>query len=132
MDSRIVKKELRFRFLQKIIRIGPTYHQKMSTSKILQLGGDGVEQLQTYYSGFMPQVFFSILATLTMAGVIAFVNLRIAVVLLLFSPVIPLVIYKGLSVAKKVLGRYWKSYFDLGHVFLPAFSLSYRPRRCGP
>lgn len=115
--SQTVKNELRFRFLKKIIKIGPTYHQKMPTSKILQLGGDGVEQLQTYYAGFMPQLFFSILATLTMAGIVAFINVKTAAVLLLFSPLIPLVIYKGLSVAKKILGRYWKSYFDLGHVF---------------
>ncbi len=116
--SQKVKKHLRLRFLRKIIKIGPSYSQKMPSSKILQLAGDGVEQLQTYYSGFMPQLFFSILATLTMVAVIAFINVRTSLVLLIFSPLIPIVIYKGLSIARKILGRYWKSYFDLGSTFM--------------
>ncbi|PZU86008.1 MAG: cysteine ABC transporter ATP-binding protein [Chryseobacterium sp.] len=116
--SQKVKKHLRLRFLRKIIKIGPSYSQKMPSSKILQLAGDGVEQLQTYYSGFMPQLFFSILATLTMVVLIAFINVRTSLVLLIFSPLIPIVIYKGLSIARKILGRYWKSYFDLGSTFM--------------
>jgi len=116
--SQSVKKELRIKFLKKITKIGPSYNEKMSTSKIMQLAGEGVEQLQTYYSGFMPQLFFSILATLSMVVVIAFINVKTSVVLLLFSPVIPLVIYMGLNIAKKILGKYWKSYFDLGHQFM--------------
>jgi ABC-type transport system involved in cytochrome bd biosynthesis fused ATPase/permease subunit len=84
----------------------------------MQLAGEGVEQLQTYYSGFMPQLYFSIAATLTMVVIIFFINVKTSLILLVFSPLIPLVIYIGLSIAKRILGKYWKSYFNLGNVFL--------------
>lgn len=116
--SEDVKIELRKRFFKKIISIGPSYGQKMSTSKIMQLSGEGIEQLQTYYSGFMPQLFYSISATSTMVLVICFINVKTSIVLLLLSPLIPLVIMIGLKIAKKILGKYWKSYFSLGNIFL--------------
>ena len=116
--SEDVKIELRKRFFKKIISIGPSYGQKMSTSKIMQLSGEGIEQLQTYYSGFMPQLFYSISATSTMVLVICFINVKTSIVLLLLSPLIPLVIMIGLKIARKILGKYWKSYFSLGNIFL--------------
>lgn len=116
--SESVKIDLRQKFFKKIISIGPSYNQKISTSKIMQLAGEGIEQLQTYYSGFMPQLFYSIAATLTMVVISFFINIKTSLILLLLSPIIPLVIVIGLRIAKKILGKYWKSYFSLGHIFL--------------
>ena len=66
----------------------------------------------------MPQFFYSLLAPLTLFVVLCFVNVPSAVVLLVCVPLIPISIAVVQTWAKKLLGKYWDQYTQLGDSFL--------------
>ncbi|BCJ96044.1 putative ABC transporter ATP-binding protein [Anaerocolumna cellulosilytica] len=116
--SAYVKKELRDRIYEKLLRLGIAYQEKMNTSEVVQAAVEGVEQLEVYFSRYLPQFFYSMLAPLTLFVLLSFVNLKAAVVLLVCVPLIPVTIIVISKIAKKILKKYWGSYTDLGQRFL--------------
>jgi len=116
--SAYVKKELRDRIYEKLLRLGIAYQDKMNTSEVVQAAVEGVEQLEVYFSRYLPQFFYSMLAPLTLFVLLSFVNLKAAVVLLVCVPLIPITIIIISKIAKKILKKYWGSYTDLGQRFL--------------
>ena len=79
---------------------------------------EGVEQLEVYFGKYIPQLFYSILAPITLFVVLAFVSLKASLVLLICVPLIPLTIMGVQKLAKRLLGRYWGIYTELGDSFL--------------
>lgn len=79
---------------------------------------EGVEQLEVYFGKYIPQLFYSILAPITLFVVLAFVSLKASLVLLICVPLIPLTIMGVQKLAKRLLGRYWGTYTELGDSFL--------------
>lgn len=65
-----------------------------------------------------PQLFYALLAPLTLFVVLAPVSLVAAVVLLVCVPLIPLAIAAVQTWAKRLLSKYWGSYTALGDTFL--------------
>lgn len=121
MSQRIcgtVKKTLRHRMYEKLLALGPSYNQRISTAEIIQLSVEGVEQLEVYFGLFLPQFFYAMLAPLTLFSAIAFISLPTAVVLLLCVPLIPISIVFVQRLAKKLFSRYWTRYTSLGNSFL--------------
>lgn len=116
--SRSVKKTLRSALYKKLQTLGPAYHERVPTAEATQLCTEGVEQLETYFGAFLPQLFYSVLAPLTLFVVMVFLRPSIAVVLLVLVPVIPLAIMGVQKLAKKLLSRYWGQYARLGDTFL--------------
>ncbi|MDR1409896.1 MAG: ABC transporter ATP-binding protein/permease [Oscillospiraceae bacterium] len=113
-----VKKTLRESICQKLLRLGLSYNQHISTAEAVQLSGEGVEQLEIYFSRYMPQFFYSLLAPLTLFVILAFVNIKAALVLLVCVPLIPVSIMLVQKFAKKLLAKYWGEYVTLGDNFL--------------
>jgi ABC-type transport system involved in cytochrome bd biosynthesis fused ATPase/permease subunit len=113
-----VKQNLRERIYRQLISLGPAYNRHVSTAETVQLSGEGVDQLETYFGRYVPQFFYSLLAPLTLFAVLAFISLKAAVILLVCVPLIPLTIAMVQTVAKKLLGKYWSSYTKLGDSFL--------------
>lgn len=113
-----VKQELRHRLYEKMTRFGSSYHEKIPTSEAVQVAVEGVEQLEVYFGKYIPQLFYSILAPLTLFVVLAFVSLKASLVLLIGVPLIPLTIMGVQKLAKRLLGRYWGIYTELGDSFL--------------
>ena len=109
---------LRQKIYEKLLRLGPAYHQQVGTSETVQVAVEGVDQLEIYFGKYLPQLFYSLLAPLTLFCVLAFVNLPSALVLLACVPLIPVSIMAVQKLAKKLLAKYWGKYTSLGDGFL--------------
>lgn len=118
LASAEVKKVLRGKLYNKLTRLGASYHEKVSTSEIVQVFVEGVDQLELYFGKYLPQFFYSVLAPVTLFAILVFVSLQAAVVLLVCVPLIPLSIVAVQKIAKRLLSKYWGVYVDLGDTFL--------------
>lgn len=116
--SQGVKKTLRRRIYEKLLALGPDYVEAVPTAEVVQLSVEGCEQLETYFGQYLPQLFYAVLAPVTLFFMVAPVCLTAAVVLLLCVPLIPVTIVAVQKVAKRILGDYWDQYAELGDSFL--------------
>lgn len=113
-----VKRALRVQIYRKVLWLGPSYREQIRTSEIVQMTGEGVEQLETYFGRYLSQFFYALLAPLTLFIVISRISLRTSIVLLVAVPFIPIVIILVMFIAKKILGNYFDIYYGLGDSFL--------------
>ena len=104
----------------KVVRLGGTRRRFVSDSDVSQLMGEGVELLKPYFSQYLPQFFFAVLAPLTLFVVLVPVNVPAAAVLLMCVPLMPGAIMMLMKRAKRYMGDYWGSFVDLGGAFLDA------------
>lgn len=118
LASRTVKKTLRETIYKKLLGLGASYNQKVSSSEVVQVAVEGVDQLETYFGAYLPQFFYSMIAPLTLFTVLSTVNILSAVVLLICVPLIPVTIALIQTWAKKLLSKYWGQYTALGDTFL--------------
>ena len=117
-SSSSVKKTLRSLIYKKLLQLGPAYQEQNATAKIVQLAVEGVEQLETWFSAFLPQFFYSIIAAVVTFVILSFLNLPMALVLFCCIPLIPIAMMTVQSIAKKLLGKYWSQYANLADNFL--------------
>ena len=113
-----VKIKLRTLIYEKLLSLGTDYQESSSTAKIIQTATEGVEQIETWFSAFLPQFYYAMIAALFTFCVIAFFNLKMALVLLGCVPLIPLSMALVQGIAKKILGKYWAQYGSLADNFL--------------
>lgn len=113
-----VKRVLREKIYDKLLRLGASYRDHVSTAEIVQVSTEGVEQLETYFGKYLPQLFYSLLAPVTLFIVLCRVSLKASVVLLICVPLIPISIVVVQKIAKKLLNKYWSVYTGLGDSFL--------------
>lgn len=118
LSSKAVKKTLRERIYQKLLRLGASYNEQVKTSEVVQVAVEGVDQLETYFGAYLPQFFYAMLAPVTLFAVLCFVNVPAAIVLLVCVPLIPIAIAAVQTWAKKLLSKYWGQYTALGDTFL--------------
>ena len=117
-SSTEVRKGLRAKIYRKLLDLGVNYKDTISTSSIVQISVDGVEALEIYFGRYLPQLFYSLLAPITLFFVVAPISFKAAIVLLLCVPLIPVSIVAVMKFAKKLLGKYWGVYTNLGDSFL--------------
>lgn len=117
-SSTEVRKGLRAKIYQKLLDLGVNYKDTISTSSTVQISVDGVEALEIYFGRYLPQLFYSLLAPLTLFVVVAPISFKAAIVLLICVPLIPVSIVAVMKFAKKLLGKYWGIYTNLGDSFL--------------
>ncbi len=113
-----VKRILREKIYEKMLRLGASYSEQVSSSEVVQVSTEGVEQLETYFGKYLPQLFYSLIAPITLFAVLCRVSLKASVILLICVPLIPISIVVVQKVAKKLLSRYWSVYTSLGDSFL--------------
>ena len=118
LSSKAVKKTLREKIYEKLLRLGASYNEQVKTSEVVQVAVEGVDQLETYFGAYLPQFFYAMLAPLTLFAVLCFVNVPSAIVLLVCVPLIPIAIAAVQTWAKKLLSKYWGQYTALGDTFL--------------
>ena len=116
--SENVKHRLREKVYEKLMRLGPNYRETVSTAEAVQISTEGVDQLEIYFGKYVPQFFYSLLAPVTLFGIVGIMSLKVAVVLLLCVPLIPISIVAVQKFAKKLLAKYWGTYTGLGDTFL--------------
>lgn len=113
-----IKNLLRDSIYKKMLSAGEGYKKHMSTADVLQNAIDGVEQLEIYFSSYLPQLFYSIIAPVVLFAVLSFIDIKSALTLILCVPLIPLSIMAIQRLAKKTVKKYWKQYLNLSDVFL--------------
>ena len=118
LASKTVKKTLREMIYKKLLRLGGSYTESTSTAEAVQVSVEGVDQLETYFGSYLPQFFYAMIAPFTLFGVLAFVSIKAAAVLLICVPLIPVVIVIIQKIAKRLLSKYWGQYTQLGDTFL--------------
>ena len=113
-----VKRILREKLYEKMLKLGASYSEKVSSSEVVQVSTEGVEQLETYFGKYLPQLFYSLIAPMTLFMILCRVSLKASVILLVCVPLIPISIVVVQKIAKKLLNKYWSIYTGLGDSFL--------------
>lgn len=113
-----VKLALREQLFNKMLAIGPSYSQHISTADVVQSAGEGIEQIQSFFELFLPQLFYAILAPVTLFFIVAPINMPTAATLLVCAPLIVLIVGMVAMRAARVFKKYWGKYTDMGSVFL--------------
>lgn len=119
LASKTVKRVMRERIYQKLLRLGSSYREHASTAELVQESVEGVEQLESYFGLYVPQFFYAFIAPLTLFFMFGFAgSFKVAAVLLICVPLIPGAIMMVQKIAKKLLSKYWDQYVGLGSTFL--------------
>ena len=118
MLGRKVKKDLRERTYDKILRLGVKSTDGMSMAGLTQVSMEGIEQLDLYYSTYLPQFFFSMIAPFILFAICVGIDWRTSLVLLACVPLIPVSIMAVSKYAKKIFAKYWGKYTSMGDGFL--------------
>lgn len=113
--ARMTLRELVYK---KLLKLGNEYSNVESTSSIVQVIVEGVEQLEIYFGKYLSQFFYSLLVPITLFVFMSFISFKAALVFILCVPLIPISIIAIMKIAKRILKDYWKSYSDLGGTFL--------------
>lgn len=116
--GRQVKKELREKVYEKMVRLGVRSTDGMSMAGLTQVAVEGVEQADLYYSTYLPQFFYAMLAPLVLFAITVWIDWRVAVALLVCVPLIPVSIVMVSRYAKRIFSRYWGKYTSMGDAFL--------------
>ena len=118
MLGRKVKKDLRERTYDKILKLGVRSTDGMSMAGLTQVSMEGIEQLDLYYSTYLPQFFFSMIAPILLFCICVWIDWRTSLVLLACVPLIPVSIVAVSKYAKKIFAKYWGKYTSMGDAFL--------------
>ena len=116
--GRKVKKDLRERIYEKIVRLGVKSTDGMSMAGLTQISVEGVEQLDLYYSSYLPQFFYAMAAPVVLFLITVWIDWRVALVLIACVPLIPVSIIAVSRYAKKIFAKYWGKYTSMGDSFL--------------
>lgn len=87
--GRQAKKELRLRAYSKIVALGGGEGSGMGLSGLSQISLEGIEQLDLYYSTYLPQFFYSMIFPFILFAILAPLEWHAALVLLCCVPLIP-------------------------------------------
>ena len=118
LASKEVKKVLREKIYQKLLSLQGSYKEQINTSELVQIAVEGVDQLEVYFSSYLPQFFYAMLAPLSLFIYLSFIDIKSAIVLFICVPLIPVSIIIVQKWAKKLLSKYWGQYTALGDTFL--------------
>lgn len=116
--SQQAKKILREKIFDKLCKIGISYKNYVSTAEAVQVSVEGIDQLEVYFSQYIPQLFYSIISVITLFILFSIFSIKVAVIFIVCVPIIPLSIVLIQKFAKRLLSKYWNSYTNLGDTFL--------------
>lgn len=116
--SASVKEKMRSRLFQKLMGFGVYYKERLRSAEAVQIIGEGIDQLEIYFSAYLPQFFYSMIAPIFLFFLIGSMSWTVAIVLLIGVPLIPLAIALIQTFAKKTFAKYWTEYTDVGDEFL--------------
>lgn len=118
-SARVAKRKLRDRLLDQLMRLGGIEAQdRLGSAELIQVSVEGIDQLELYFSAYLPQLFFAVLAPLTLFFMLCWIHWSSALVLLICVPLIPLTLALVQGFAKRRLKHYWTRYVSLGQQFL--------------
>ena len=89
-----VQQSLRQKLYDQVVRLGPAHFGRQRTGDVILTVVEGVEQLETYFGQYLPQFFVAAVTPILIFGFVAFLDLSIAITLLvaalvtLFAPIL--------------------------------------------
>lgn len=113
-----VKTSLRERVLDHILQLGPAYTQCQQTGNLVNLLIEGMENLQPYYSQYLPQAVFAVLIPLAVLVCITPIDPLSGLILILTAPIIPIFMVLIASLSETLTQRQWKTLSRLSAYFL--------------
>lgn len=120
--GRNVKKDLRDKMYDKILTICTKNLEGINMAGLTQISIEGVEQLDIYYSTYLPQFFYAMIAPFILFAVTVNLYWKSALTLILLVPLIPVSIIAVSKYANKVFAKYWSKYISMGDGFLDSIS----------
>ena len=119
LASRTVKRVMREKIYGKLLHLGTSYREHVTTAELVQEAVEGVDQLESYFGQYVPQFFYAFMAPIALFFLFGFGgSWKVATVLLICVPLIPGAIMMVQKIAKKILAKYWGQYTQLGSTFL--------------
>ena len=97
--SHELKHALRKELFEKLLSFTPQQITSLQVSKMSQLSVEGIENIETYFSRYLPQLFYSLLAPLLLFATLLFIQWKIALVLLISVFLIPISIVSAATAA---------------------------------
>ncbi len=113
----IVKANIREQIVDKILQLGVSGTDEQRSS-LTQMSIEGVEQLDLYFTQYLPQLIFAMISPIILFTICVVLEWSTALVLILCLPLIPLSIVIVSKYAKKIFAKYWGIYTNLGDSFL--------------
>jgi len=113
-----VKARLRDRLFSHLLSLGPTYTRQERTGELASVAVQGIEELEAYFSQYLPQLILAVLVPVTFLVFIARIDWLSAAVLLLTAPLIPLFMVLIGSLAETLTRRQWQTLRRLSAFFL--------------
>jgi len=81
----VVQRTLRRRLMEKLTELGPSFVGARRSGDLTMVLVDGVEQLETYFGKYIPQLLVTLLTPILIFGFVAFLDVRVAGVMVLFA-----------------------------------------------
>ncbi len=112
-----IKVLIKSKILDHVEMLGPNHQDLVDKALLTQLSNEGVEQLDLYYTLFIPQMIYGTITPIIVLMIMSLISVHVAIILFIAVPLIPLLIIAINRKAKMKLGKYWNSYSDLGGTF---------------
>lgn len=117
-SSESVKGYFRRVLFKKVYGYGVGYSRHVRSTELIQIAVEGIEQLDSYYGRFVPQLIYALVAPFVLFICLLRIDWQVALLLLFFIPIIPLAIVFVQRLAKRVMASYWGSYINLSERFI--------------
>ena len=102
-----VKYNLRRALYDKIARLGPIYTRKEKTGELINTVNQGIEELDAYFSQYIPQLTITAMIPLTILVFVFPVDWISGVIMILTAPIIPLLMILIGHLADRVTKKQW-------------------------
>lgn len=113
-----VKRSLRKAIFEKILNLGLNYSKFFKIQEFIHLSVDNVEHLEVYFGGFLTQFYYCLVSSIILGLALIPISLKIALILIIFSTMIPMFLYFSLNNVKKIQKKYFAKYMNVGTLFL--------------
>lgn len=113
-----VKTTLRQSFLDKVLKLGPSYQEKLSTAQVIHIGVDTIEQLENYYGSYITQFYYCLVTGITLFFALLPISWKVGLFLLILTPVIPLGLMAIMNMVRAMQAKYWRKFNNVGELFL--------------
>ena len=106
-NARVTLRELIYK---KLLKLGTGYTSVESTSAVVQVSVEGIEQLEIYFGKYLSQFFYALLVPVTLFIFMSFISFKAALIFILCVPLIPISIIAIMKIAKRILKDYCESF----------------------
>lgn len=109
---------LRIRLVERLFALGPTYARGKRSGELINTLTDGIESLDAYVAGYLPQMGIAVMIPLVILIVVFPVDLLSGVVLLLTAPVIPIFMALIGKMSERMTQQRWSTLGSMSAHFL--------------